>query len=116
MRTILIVEDDRYTRETLCYYLSNELNFKCIEAKSNTDALNALMANDVDIVLCDFLLEGDTAIPVINHVKSMIDKPSLVIMSAMSHIEDTVKMFNVQGLLKKPFDLEALENTLRKLH
>ncbi len=115
MRTILLIEDDDVTRETLTYYLHNELGYKCLEARNGPQAIVVLKSMGIDIVLCDFLLEDDTAIPVVKWLQDSLNPSKLVIMSAMSKIEETLKMFKVDGLLKKPFDLDALENVLNSV-
>ncbi len=115
MRTILLIEDDDVTRETLAYYLHNELGYKCLEARNGPQAVVVLKSVQIDIVLCDFLLEDDTAIPVIKWLEDSPTPPKVVIMSAMSKIEETLKTFKVDALLKKPFDLDALENVLNSV-
>lgn len=110
---ILIVEDDAATRFVLNEIVSNfckEKNNICLEADSISQAKEVLKTHCPDIVLLDIFLKGDFGTPLIPYIreKCKTKKPKIIVMSALSKVDNLVEEHSPDAIIVKPFELETL--------
>lgn len=110
---VLVVEDDKSIRETLCYFLSSKgLLFDC--TGSLKDAMKKLEVLKPDILLTDMLFGAMDAAELIKRCIKLHPKAKIVVMTAMPPglAQEAVRRTGAHLLVQKPFTLEALEAAL----
>ena len=111
---ILIVEDEKYTRDTLALVLENS-GYKIIDAANNKDALavifDSLEKNDpVDIIILDIELPGLSGLQVIETLRT---KNYSIPILAITGLMDTPMSYKIQDgqcirWLMKPFNPDSV--------
>lgn len=113
---VLLVEDD----ESLGGLLAAHLRARGYEVTvaATAETAQALLGEGLhpDIVLLDINLPGDTGWSVLRSDEfAAAGRPPVVVASAMSVSAARLREFGVAGYLPKPFALDTLGATLRRL-
>jgi two-component system chemotaxis response regulator CheY len=85
---VLIIDDIKSARTLLCDMLK-ELGFsRCIEASDGNEALEKLASTPVQLILCDFLMDGMNGIDFLNEIKrrSESQPPPIIFVSAVGDV------------------------------
>jgi DNA-binding NtrC family response regulator len=107
--TILIAEDERYTRNTLSFVLENA-GYQVVEAANGQDALHLILhpkpsAHPIDLMILDIEMSGLTGVQLLDELKQrQISIPTIVITGL--HDEHTLQRIQDNECLeylKKPF-------------
>ncbi len=78
--SILVIDDESSLRETFQFFLTREGYHPVISAAGFTEATAVLAANQVDLIISDIVLEGNSGIDLLKYVrKNGIDCPFIVI-------------------------------------
>ena len=112
MRSILIVDDERHTRDGLSAVLADTYD---VFAASNADeAIKMLDAEPFDAVRTDLRLAGKSGISVIDKAISMAEKPVCIMLTAYGNMETAIEAMKhgATDFLTKPVDVEKLEKVL----
>jgi DNA-binding NtrC family response regulator len=116
---ILAVDDQRYFRELIEDFLSQE-GFEAQTAASGEEALHLLERSSFDIVLTDLVMPGMDGSELVHRVKSRDPDQDIVVVTGVVDVKtavDAMKLGATDYLLK-PFDRQALslclENILQK--
>jgi len=119
--SLLLVEDDRATREFLAENLSAD-GFSVATASEPGEALRAIELRGPDLVLLDLLLAGGSGLAVLDHVRaadgvgSRIDPDvPVIVVSARAAEVDRVRGFTrgADDYLAKPFSYPELVARVR---
>ena len=115
MQSILIVDDEKNTREGLCRALGDD--FDVFAASNADDAIRMLDAEDFDAVITDLRMSGKTGMSVIDKSISVENKPVCIMLTAYGNVEMAVEAMKrgADDFISKPVDIEKLENTLNAL-
>lgn len=107
--TVLIVDDERHTREGL--QLALEENFDVSVAASAEEAFNQLAAQEFDVVVTDLRMPGKSGLKVIDKALSMPNQPAVLMMTAYGSIDSAVEAMRrgAVDFLTKPVNIERLE-------
>src|SRR5689334_21498007 len=107
--TILIVDDERHTREGL--RRSFEENFDVYTASNAEEAINVLDADQVDLVLTDLRLGGEDGLQLIDHILRRPRPPICVLMTAYGSIATAVEAMKrgAYDFVTKPVNIDELE-------
>lgn len=107
--TVLIVDDERHTREGL--QLALEENFDVSIAASADEAFNQLAAQEFDVVVTDLRMPGKSGLKVIDKALSMPNQPAVLMMTAYGSIDSAVEAMRrgAVDFLTKPVNIERLE-------
>lgn len=112
-KTVLIVEDEPVAAETLREYLRREDDFECVgEARSATDALEALERLEPDVLLLDVELPGATGVEVL--LRSEHD-PAVIFTTAYDQHAVTAFELGAFDYLVKPFGRERFAEALARV-
>jgi len=116
-KKLLLVEDNKASREIVCEMLEN-LGFTVTACINGVDAVNALKGGIYDLVLMDLgmpIMDGYEAIREIRK-KDSKDKLPVLAFSAFSELEDMDNLVNIgfNGFIHKPVSMEDLITTLNK--
>ncbi len=101
----LIVDDEEPAREEIKFLLSHFDDFVVVGDFSNAfDALNAIMSGGADIVFFDIDMPGFSGIQLAEALKSMVNSPLVVFISAYSGYAVKAFELNAVDYLVKPVD------------
>jgi len=109
MKTILIVDDDKLTRETLAKALSPDYRVRM--ATSGEEALAAIREDNIDVALLDLFmpdLDGLTLQARINELAR--ERPAVIFITGHGTVETAVQAMKMGALdyITKPLHLERL--------
>ncbi len=107
--TILIVDDEKHTREGL--ELALEDQYDVYLAENPDEAFNLLAAEKFDVVVTDLKMAGKSGMSVIDRAISLPDKPICIMMTAYGTVDVAVEAMKrgAYDFLTKPVNLEKLE-------
>jgi DNA-binding NtrC family response regulator len=111
---ILIVDDDSGYREMLFNHLNRNHEISLLTNGRNALALLADDDHEFDCILLDLhmpRLNGAKLIGMLNEWKN--PRSRFIIMSGMPDIDHVQKLPNVRAVLRKPFNMAALDALLR---
>ncbi len=116
--TLLVVEDEKNTREGLRRYFNGK--FDIYLASDVTTAMNMLETQPVDVLLTDLRLMGGTeGLDLLGRLKTLSHPPVPILMTAYGSEKIAVQAMKrgAYDYITKPLDLEKLEAMLvRALH
>lgn len=110
MATILVVDDDAAVLRLLTSILADESGHAVISASNGREALNRLNTEAVDAVVCDVnmpIMDGIALVRAMRTDESLRDLP-VVMISAMVQGGEVAPDLDVDLLLEKPFEVNAL--------
>src|SRR3990167_2200320 len=113
-KSILIVDDDRTTRESTAKVLSND--YITHTASDGHKAIDILDKNeDIDIVLTDMMMPEMDGIELLEKIRSTNNDVTVILITGHSSIESAVDAMRkgAYDYLTKPIDLTKLEITIK---
>jgi DNA-binding NtrC family response regulator len=112
----LIVDDEQSIRK-LCMTIGSSLGFQCTEAESGEAAVEGLEAEAPDIVMADLKLPQMSGIDLLRHVKSVLPRTEVAIMTGHGSVESAVTAMKLGAYdyIEKPFRVEALRLFLQRM-
>ncbi len=112
--TILIVDDEKHTRDGLRQSLEDE--FEVYTASNIREALNALDADQIDLVLTDLRLGGEDGMALIDQVLARPHPPICFLMTAYGSIATAVEAMRrgAYDFVTKPINLDELSIKLSR--
>jgi len=112
--TILIVDDEKHTREGLRQSLEEE--FDVYTASNIEEALNVLDADRVDLVLTDLRIGGEDGMALIEKVLQRARPPICILMTAYGSIATAVEAMRkgAYDFVTKPINLDELGMKIRR--
>jgi DNA-binding NtrC family response regulator len=107
--SILIVDDEKHTRDGLASALENE--FEIFQAADAEEAFRLLEAETFAVVLTDLRMAGKSGLKVIEKALQMPYHPVCIMMTAYGNVETAVEAMKrgAYDFLTKPVSLEKLE-------
>ena len=114
-RRLLLVEDDEVFLRPLLRTLELK-GYEVLPVPSGEDALEAIKAEDVDVVLTDRRLPGMDGVEVVRHIKADHPDIAVVVMTAYGTIESAVEAMRLgaEDYLVKPFEAAELLLVIRR--
>ena len=112
--TILIVDDEKNTREGLSIALEEE--YEVYRASGADEAFNLMEAETFDIVLTDLRMVGKSGLKVIDRAITLPNRPICIMMTAYGNVETAVEAMRrgAFDFLTKPVSLEKLEILIKR--
>ncbi|MGZ0657446.1 sigma-54-dependent transcriptional regulator [Coraliomargarita sp. W4R53] len=112
--TILIVDDEKNTREGLGLALEEE--YEVYMASGAEEAFNLMEAEIFDVVLTDLRMAGKSGLKVIDRAISLPNRPICIMMTAYGSVETAVEAMRrgAFDFLTKPVSLEKLEILIKR--
>jgi len=119
--TVLVVEDDEYLRKQVCWALKDES--KVLEAEDANHARETMDKGPrIEAVLLDLHLPPRVSTPeeglkFLAHLRSLYPETGIIVMTGSKSRkapEEAVKL-GVQDFFSKPFDLDELRLTLKRI-
>lgn len=114
--TILLVEDNPLTLQTLIEYLQ-KLQLQSIVAHNGEEALRRIREGHPDLILLDVMLPGMDGFEVCETLKANIATREIpvIFLTALSDTEAKVKAYEVGGVdyVTKPFDFQEVATRVK---
>lgn len=112
--TVLIVDDEKNTREGLRLSLEDE--FDVYVAADRAEALEVLKNVRVDVMLTDLRLGADDGMELIEAALAMPQAPVVIMMTAYGSVDTAVEAMKrgAWHFVTKPLNLEALELLIKR--
>lgn len=112
--TLLIVDDDKLTRETLASAFAE--SHKVLLAADGQEALGILSDRHVDVVLSDLIMPGLDGMDMLRAINEMEDRPEVIFVTGHATIESAVQAMKLGAYdyVTKPVHLERLTLMLDK--
>lgn len=110
--SLLIVDDEFATRETLLEFLGRK--FDVVGAGNGSDAIKLLQERDFDLVLTDLRMPEADGMSVLEAAKSKACRPKCIMLTAFGSITDAVKAMKngAFDFISKPVELTKLEKVI----
>ncbi len=112
--TLLIVDDERATREGLRSAL--EEDFDVYLASNNTEALFILKNEPIELLLTDLRLGGDSGMDLIDAASKLSSPPTILMMTAYGSVDTAVEAMRRGAFhfVTKPLILDEVEMLLKR--
>ncbi len=112
--TILIVDDERATREGLRSALEDD--FDVYLASNNTEALFILKNEPIELLLTDLRLGGDSGMDLIDTASKLSTPPTILMMTAYGSVDTAVEAMRRGAFhfVTKPLNLDEVEMLLKR--
>jgi DNA-binding NtrC family response regulator len=112
--TILIVDDEKHTREGL--RASMEDSFDVYVAATTSEARTVLDREHVDLVLTDLRLGGEDGMALIDEVLKRPHPPLVIMMTAYGSVDSAVEAMKrgAYDFVTKPLNIDRLEILIRR--
>src|ERR1035438_8592628 len=112
--TILIVDDERNTREGLQRALQDR--YDVLLAEDSQKAVLALESTPVDVMLTDLRMPGGDGIGLLRRALSLTGPPVCIMMTAYGSIENAVQAMQAGAYhyVTKPVNLDELELVIQR--
>ncbi len=114
MKTILIVDDERGTRESVRMILEDSCDVRL--AASGQEAIEAMGKDDIDLVFLDILMPGLDGLTILGEIKEK-SRAEVVILTAVKDIRMALEAMKLGAAdyLVKPFDAEELRRAVERI-
>ncbi|MFH1837618.1 MAG: response regulator [Candidatus Omnitrophota bacterium] len=113
---ILIVDDEKKTRDTIRDFLTFRIKCNIHEAEDGEDALRKLKDNDIDVMLLDIRMPKKNGILVLDEMKALNKDVNTIVITAWDSdlVAEECAKRNVE-CIPKPLTLSELYNKITKL-
>lgn len=114
MPSVLIVDDEKHTREGLQQALEDSYD---VSVAANADeAFNLMDAQPFDVVVTDLRMPGKSGLKVIEKALALPNRPAVLMMTAYGNIETAVEAMKrgAVDFLTKPVNIERLEVLIQR--
>jgi two-component system response regulator HupR/HoxA len=113
--TVLIVDDEKRSLESLRRVLGAEFQILCAQ---NAEEAEAILAGDlVQVLLCDQRMPGESGVEFLTRVRERWPEPVRMIISGYTDAEDIIAGVNEAGIYRyvtKPWDPDKLLQSVRE--
>ncbi len=112
--TLLIVDDERATREGLRSALEEE--FEVYTGANNSEALTILKTEPIQLLLTDLRLGGDSGMDLIDAASKLPNPPVILMMTAYGSVDTAVEAMRRGAFhfVTKPLNLDEVEMLLKR--
>src|ERR1700687_4630125 len=118
MRSVLIVEDDRPTHALFAAVVRRS-GFEASSAFDGPAALRRLREERPDAIILDLLLPTLSGFQILSEVRRfaphMLSAVVVVTAAGESLYHECTELQSVHAILRKPFDVDQLEDVLRRM-
>jgi DNA-binding NtrC family response regulator len=114
--TVVAVDDEEMVVKSLSFFLELETDYNVKTFTSVSEAIRFIEANDVDLVLSDYLMPEMDGLRFLAKVREIRPEVPRVILTGYADKENAIKAINEVGLyqyIEKPWNNEDLRIILR---
>jgi two-component system, NtrC family, response regulator AtoC len=112
--TILIVDDEKSTRDGLRMALEDE--FDCYVASDIREAMNILKSEQIDLVLTDLRMGGDSGMDLLDSALKLPHPPIAIMMTAYGSVDTAVEAMRrgAWHFVTKPLNIDEVELMIKR--
>ena len=110
---ILLVEDEPYIRDVLCWTLEDE-GFHVTAAVDAAAARDRLREQRPAVVVLDWMLPKGGGASVLAELRRLYPGTPVIVVSAIDAAEEAARGSGAIAFMRKPFDLELLVAAVKK--
>ena len=112
--TVLIVDDEKPTRDGLRLALEDE--FDCYVASNIAEALNILRSEKVDVMLTDLRMGADNGMDLLEKALALPSPPIAIMMTAYGSVDTAVEAMHrgAWHFVTKPLNLDEVELMIKR--
>ena len=112
---ILIVDDELRVREILSRKLTDD-GYNCLTAPDGNAALKMLKADQVELVLLDFMIPGKAGPEVLREIKSKYPDIAVIMVTAIADVQTAIGLMRLGAYdyIIKPVELSVLSVSLER--
>ncbi|MFO7725248.1 MAG: sigma-54 dependent transcriptional regulator [Oceanipulchritudo sp.] len=112
--TVLIVDDEKHTREGLMLALEDE--YDVYLASDAEEAFRLMETERFDVILTDLRMTGKSGMKVIDRAMALPNRPVVIMMTAYGNVETAVEAMKrgAFDFLTKPLNIEKMEILIRR--
>jgi len=113
----LLVVDDEQSIRRLCMTIGSSLGYACGEAESAEAAMTRAETDPPDLVLTDLKLPTQSGVDLLKHVKNVLPRTEVAIMTGHGSIESAVDAMKLGAYdyIEKPFRVEKMRLLLQRM-
>ena len=116
--TVLIIDDDDFTRQMAKEILKEKLSYTVLTAASGKEGVNMLYLNKVHLILLDVAMpiwDGFKTLSVL-HEKELLKNIPVIMLTAAADRDSVIKasQYGVKDYIRKPFVPEELVSRVSK--
>ncbi len=108
--SVLFLEDDDDLRPIICELL-DDVGYRAFGARDMDAARGVLGREDIDVVLLDWNLAGETSAELLDELTNSEDAPPVVLFSAAAGASAIAEIYELP-FVPKPCDVDDLANKL----
>ena len=112
--TILIVDDEKSTREGLRMALEDE--FDCYVASDVREAMNVLNSEKISLVLTDLRMGADSGMDLLDKILKLPQPPIAIMMTAYGSVDTAVEAMRrgAWHFVTKPLNIDEVELMIKR--
>ena len=116
MNRILVVDDENTVRELLSELLSN-IGYQVVSAQNGYDGLKLFQNNSIELVLTDLDMPVMDGWSLAAGIKAKSPGTPVIIVTGLDkeEVSQKLKAGHVDGVIFKPFSVEEVNETVRKM-
>lgn len=118
-RTMLVVDDDPYTRQLIRRVVSRDFDVRLLEAEDGVSALETLLVEQVDLILLDVsmpVMDGMDTLRALRRVDACAEIPVLILAGKADEKQVVhLAALGIDGFLLKPFRPSVLAERITRL-
>jgi DNA-binding NtrC family response regulator len=114
--TVLLVDDEPMVAMALRSFLELETAYRVLMFTAPADAMNALRAERVDVVIADFMMPDTDGITFLRQVREEFPLTTRILLTGYADKENAIRAINEAGLyyyLEKPWNNDQLKVIVR---
>jgi len=100
-KRVLIVEDDPDTSMTLAETLRDS-GYRVLTAMDRDEATSILQSDEVDTVLLDYMMPGQSASQFLHRVRNVYPNLRIILSTTANRVEAVARMLGIPEFIAKP--------------
>ena len=114
--SILVVDDESTTQETLGTFLENE-GYRVATAGSGREALTRIEAEAFDVIVADVVMPDLSGLDLLEHSRRLSPEAAVILISGHATVDTAIQALRrgACDYLQKPFVLNELASTVQRL-
>ncbi len=111
---ILICEDDTDIQDLLEIIITS-MGISIFQCRDKESLYKQINKEKIDLIILDYWLKKKRADEILLNLKSEHREIPVLLMSAVSDLEELAEKFKTEDFIKKPFNIEDLKDKINKI-